>query len=629
MPSNNLLNEKCSETNINSSEWVREQVENVLPTGWKKFVCHRNNKAMRKLTKYVDPSGNQYRNLQSAVDACQNTGFQRQSAYQESEKAAPNYAFNNSVARNMNFPESNRNVQKKIENFSCKDCKLTYPNVALLDIHINEKHSSRNKTINEKTKFQCNLCNKIYKTQVYLDDHKNQEHSKTTTSVEMDEVDVANCNLCNMTFDTKEELKSHNTSYHLNFPAKSISSISVSKQNISQGKFVNNFFSQNHGFKSNELVPLEFDKFLTERYSRDEEEDELDEVLLPQNNADNDIISDDDDDVYIDMDMEKTIPKLSVRYPTTLDKKENLIQYNLGSSKGDIDRIRSNEIQFYSDDDDDLEDDEIDEIEVISKGVKKIPHNFGSEIEVVQERTSGREVGIERKNQPLDSFQQRYKEISITSSGKPFVSIGGDVLSDMSDDDSDMDEDPEEITLDEEGQEPEEITVDEDDDEDREELEAERKKLAEAERKRIAELTEVEELKKIQTYERMISEEKYVKDVIEDDDKLRILRENVAWYAKPPNWRPKLTGPTEWYATVAQICDYFSLKPYPIKSDWSFENWDTFSAFISDPLEFVNKDRSLSQIYKLKKAMWFEYLNPSIPKDTSIMTETLDDDEVE
>ena len=71
---------------------------------------------------------------------------------------------------------------------------------------------------------------------------------------------------------------------------------------------------------------MEFDKFLTERYSRDEEDDELDEVLLPQNNADNDFISDDDDDVYIDMDMEKTIPKLSVRYPTTVDKKENLIQ---------------------------------------------------------------------------------------------------------------------------------------------------------------------------------------------------------------------------------------------------------------------------------------------------------------
>ena len=59
---------KC-DVGDNSTRWIETDVEPDLPPTWKKLVCLKDNKPMKKLNKYQDPDGNNFKNLKSAVEA--------------------------------------------------------------------------------------------------------------------------------------------------------------------------------------------------------------------------------------------------------------------------------------------------------------------------------------------------------------------------------------------------------------------------------------------------------------------------------------------------------------------------------------------------------------------------------
>ena len=57
-----------------TTKWMETQVEiDELPNTWRKFICLKNNIPIKKLVKYQDPEGNNYKNLQLAQQAFERT----------------------------------------------------------------------------------------------------------------------------------------------------------------------------------------------------------------------------------------------------------------------------------------------------------------------------------------------------------------------------------------------------------------------------------------------------------------------------------------------------------------------------------------------------------------------------
>ena len=48
---------------------MQDEVEPELPSNWKKFICLKDNKPIKKLAKYEDPGGIKYKNLKCAMEA--------------------------------------------------------------------------------------------------------------------------------------------------------------------------------------------------------------------------------------------------------------------------------------------------------------------------------------------------------------------------------------------------------------------------------------------------------------------------------------------------------------------------------------------------------------------------------
>jgi len=253
----------------------------------------------------------------------------------------------------------------------------------------------------------------------------------------------------------------------------------------------------------------------------------------------------------------------------------------------------------YSDDEyyqgNDLNESEDNDIEVISSGVKNLA-KFQNDIEVIEDKSERPIRNMIKpkaivRNLSLDSLKNRYSQITITNNMRNY--------SDDDNTDEDEDEgisqvhDPEEITLDDE---PEEVTLDECDEEDEVLMQTE-------------ESIEQENMEKIKNYLMMLNNTEFVKDMIENPDKLLGFNQN-AWYAKPSMWKPTKQGEV-WQATVSQICSYFQLKDFPLEHNWWFNNWDSFDKFFTEVLCTINPEKPESSLFKLKKAKWFQYLNPS------------------
>ena len=122
----------------------------------------------------------------------------------------------------------------------------------------------------------------------------------------------------------------------------------------------------------------------------------------------------------------------------------------------------------------------------------------------------------------------------------------------------------------------------------------------------------------------MLKNTEFVKDMIENPEKLLGFNQN-AWYAKPSMWKPTKQGEV-WQATVSQICSYFQLKDFPLEHNWWFNNWDSFDKFFTEVLCTINPEKPESSLFKLKKAKWFQYLNPVIPDELRFPEETLEDE---
>ena len=212
------------------------------------------------------------------------------------------------------------------------------------------------------------------------------------------------------------------------------------------------------------------------------------------------------------------------------------------------------------------------------------------------------------QNHPaLNSIQNRYSQITITNNadisdddGSP----GDEDYSDLSDE-----EDtgfPEEITLDDE---PDEITFDED-------IVVLNKKGAQEE----------SAIRRIENYELMIAKTDFVKDLAENPENLFVFKQN-AWYGQPPSWKPTKLGEV-WNATVPQVCFHFKLHDYPLQTNWSFRSWDAFDEFFTALLERINPGKPPSDLFKLKKAKWFHYLDPVIPPEMRVTVETLEEEDI-
>jgi len=147
------------------------------------------------------------------------------------------------------------------------------------------------------------------------------------------------------------------------------------------------------------------------------------------------------------------------------------------------------------------------------------------------------------------------------------------------------------------------------------------------------------EIGMIKNYENMLANDDFVRNITENQDKLDTFTLS-AWYAQPLNWKPSKLG-ERWNATVAQLCQFYQLKDYPFKPEWTFTEydketyepkpwpWSKFNDFVTPLLEFKNPDTSPSKLFKLKKAKWFDVLNPHIPEELRVPLETLEGDEEE
>jgi len=264
----------------------------------------------------------------------------------------------------------------------------------------------------------------------------------------------------------------------------------------------------------------------------------------------------------------------------------------------------------------DVDENEQDDIEVISSGVKKLPQ-FSDEIEVVEDKSAiKRNILNQRpmvRNQSLNNIKNRYSQITITNNAVMPDDDGSPDDEDYSDlSDEDNTGVPEEITLDDE---PDEITLDEEE----EGIED----ITEVSRKGIY---EKEQIDRIERYEAMIAKTDFVKDLIETPENVSIFRLN-AWYAQPSNWKPTKLGEV-WNATVPQICFHLKLHDYPLQSNWSFRSWEAFDEFFTHLLENLNPGKLPSDLYKLKKAKWFQYLDPVIPQEMRITVETLEEEDL-
>ena len=77
---------------------------------------------------------------------------------------------------------------------------------------------------------------------------------------------------------------------------------------------------------------------------------------------------------------------------------------------------------------------------------------------------------------------------------------------------------------------------------------------------------------------------------------------------------------------MPQVCFHFKLHDYPLQTNWSFRSWDAFDEFFTALLERINPGKPPSDLFKLKKAKVFHYLDPVVPPEMRVTVETLEED---
>ena len=707
-----------------SARWIRAEIEPDLPSDWKKFVCIKDNKPIKKLAKYEDPAGIKYKNMQSALAAfvkMKSIGIRKPELYQPApylypvkrkslplniEEVSPTKRLNTALGppslRTINNGQSHQRrslpplMKQKSEpvifsqapaNFSvnhafqgleksCNICNIAYDTSAGLEVHMKEQHGIKSKMLAQaKQMVQCDLCQKSYQTLDFLKKHKLEEHQMLPIQPKtFNHTRPLNypCPLCNEVFQTKREVKKHSTKLHghkykqisqtglplvpsSELPRKSslpppgppvvhLAHI-VPSMNDSIGNDIKEMFSENvESFTKSidvfscEECGVEFHsvKFLNKHMkdmheSPEKAESGPDQIIrraMEESQFPSDLFGEIEDlEFQEEYDVENsTDPQTGMNDDDEIEEyyddeefDDNKVLQNEDLQRRDNDHWKEDydeeeleeEEEYY-----DVDENEQDDIEVISSGVKKLPQ-FSDEIEVVEDKSAiKRNILNQRpmvRNQSLNNIKNRYSQITITNNAVMPDDDGSPDDEDYSDlSDEDNTGVPEEITLDDE---PDEITLDEEE----EGIED----ITEVSRKGIY---EKEQIDRIERYEAMIAKTDFVKDLIETPENVSIFRLN-AWYAQPSNWKPTKLGEV-WNATVPQICFHLKLHDYPLQSNWSFRSWEAFDEFFTHLLENLNPGKLPSDLYKLKKAKWFQYLDPVIPQEMRITVETLEEEEL-
>jgi len=236
-----------------TTRWVETEVEHELPTNWKKFVCMKGNKPIKKLTKYQDPAGINYSNLKSAVNAFIKTKpiglnrsvgdptlksngkrkslpvdlqdedlspSKRQNIVWNNEhlvKSKPRHSLSlplrqesasNKRMVNSNNYERSSSIHGLDKPKMCHVCSHTgFSSDIELFKHLRSEH------------FTCNLCNVMYESLPNLQVHMKDQHGVGDKPVPVKM--KFQCELCKQKYQTLEFLNKHRLEDHLKSPAGS------------------------------------------------------------------------------------------------------------------------------------------------------------------------------------------------------------------------------------------------------------------------------------------------------------------------------------------------------------------------------------------------------------------------
>jgi len=202
------LTSKCDEGA--TTRWVETEVERELPANWKKFVCMKGHKPIKKLTKYQDPAGINYSNLKSAVKAFVKT----KPISFDKNVGDPTLKSN---GKRKSLPIDLQDVDEELspskrQHISGNNEKLVKgkPKHALsLPLHqesasnkmrVNSNKFEKNTTILGLNKM-CNVCSRTgFSSEIELVKHLRSEH--------------LTCNLCNVMYESMQNLQVHMKDQH-------------------------------------------------------------------------------------------------------------------------------------------------------------------------------------------------------------------------------------------------------------------------------------------------------------------------------------------------------------------------------------------------------------------------------
>jgi len=476
-------------------------------------------------------------------------------------------------------PETSMN--KSISNLTC--CRIQFNHPQQLEHHMKTIHKENLSKDNSKSKrnHPCNSCSSVFPNQKNLKQHIKESHKPKKTY---------NCNRCEFQCDNQSKLKVHVTA--CNKASKKIQVPVSNKMTNVKGppgppgpSFSSKLpptrvpESQKRGNLTDESRMEEEDaeEFFCEDcgleyYSKAELQKHLktahDEESPPKK--------------------EKIMTKPSFYEAEPEEEETELEDEWNGGGPGDI--FMEKEVGIY----------EKEEIEEISSAMAHLASNT-SKFEVLQRS------------------QKNFKMINDSFSDEDEESVSGDNEDQEYYDDFSSDEGENEIVLDEKKV-PDEITLDEDD--------------TDTDDDDIVDVTNNEryqyELRLIEKYEEFLGQSdnifKFVVDVNNEHEKqLRSLLDQ-SWFSKPREWKP--ANPWEsWNATVSQICTHFKLRDFTYDKSQVFSSYEEFDEYVTPIITSCNPHRNQVELFKLKKAKWFQTLDPVIPEHMKFVEESIDDDD--
>lgn len=537
-----------------TTAWKEVSIEAGFDPGWKKYIAKRGDELLQKITKYVNPQGNSFKNRDEATKA--------QLKLSSLKKQEP----------------SNENVElnpKNSSNLQC--CGMQFNLPQQLQQHMKAIHKENVSKENSKNKriHPCNLCSSVFPNQKNLKQHLKESHKPRK---------IFRCESCEFQCENQSKLKAHISSFHsIKVSKKPHLPVSNKMSNVKgppgpPGPSFSSKFpptSVPHGNLSDEsrMEDDDAEEFFCEDcgleyYSKAELQKHLktahDEVSPP-----------------------KKITK-NVFYEPEEEETELEDEWNEGGSR---DIYMEEKVEEF----------EKEEIEEISSAMAHLTSN-NSKFEV--------------KHKP----QRNLKMLNDSLSDEEEESVSGDNEDQEYYDDFSSDEGENDIMLDD-PKIPDEITLDEDDTD----TEDDGIDIVDVKNERYE-----HELRLIHKYEEFLGQPEYINkfvvDVNNEHEKQLWGILDQSWFSKPREWKP--SNPWEsWNASVSQICTHFKLRDFTYDKSQVFSSYDEFDEYVTPIITSCNPHKNEVELFKLKKAKWFQTLDPVIPEHMKFVEESIDDDD--